>query len=110
MPTTDERREVAARLRETTAYKPICHIAIAVGMKCGDFTVDECIDCNEQTFARLADLIEPEPERTCRAVNTRDAGFNEWDFNCSECGHLLATNAFYRPNYCTNCGAKVVDK
>lgn len=105
MPTNDERREVAARLRKfesdsVGSYSEFCE------------KLDEVIGCGERqwTCDRLADLIEPEPERTCR---------NEFDrcfaFECSECGvnveggdmlgHNSSEGAF---NFCPNCGAKVV--
>lgn len=85
-------------------------------------------------WRRLADLIEPEPERTCRNV-----GGEEWGFKCSECGGHTHGSPFHAPDserddlarrmselfgiedgaiaslhgsvprYCPNCGAKVVE-
>ena len=71
----------------------------------------------------LADLIEPEPERTC---HVKQAYFDD----CSDLDNLMEGIAFspedtvacicdscgvdwrydrgIRPNYCPNCGAKVV--
>lgn len=63
MPTNDERREVAARLRnyenlrESFRESPICAFLDALGVG----YIDWKGVCN-----RLAELIEPEPERTCR--------------------------------------------
>ena len=110
MPTTDERREVAARLR-------------SLKFTFEDDLEDElsafydALECNPgqkrwetNPYWFLAVLIEPEPERTCR---------NEFDrcfaFECSECGvnveggdmlgHNSSEGAF---NFCPNCGARVV--
>jgi hypothetical protein len=110
MPTNDERREVAARLRE-----------IDVNNWCiGDFVVsdlEEACGCGHlQPFAhmdineRLAELIEPEPERTCRVLKFSGALCCLPFFKCSECGafHYSQTNgAVWK--YCPECGAKVVE-
>lgn len=54
----------------------------------------------------VADLIEPEPERTCRNVSTVKG-----KFTCSSCHqswrHVESLNG--RIAYCPCCGAKVVD-
>ena len=98
--TNDERRQVAARLREVRAYEPQCVIATAIGLRCVDF--GECFNCHEQTFKRLADLIEPEPERTCRII------WNETDetWECDSCGGAVG---FKEVCYCESCGAKVIE-
>lgn len=51
---------------------------------------------------RLADLIEPEPERTC-AVERWGGGV----FYLS-CGHDSTEHV--KPDYCPTCGARVVDE
>lgn len=124
MPTKKERREIAARLRETAGQI--------------EFTgegVEDCIFDNwwsysaadgAKSYMRLADLIEPE-ERTCCNV-----GGEEWGFKCSECGGHTHGSPFHVPDeereelaemlggrivslhgsvprFCPNCGAKVVD-
>lgn len=55
-------------------------------------------------------------ERTCRAIphdnlNESEGMGDAWEV-CSECGALLAviTDNQPTPNYCPNCGAKVVDE
>lgn len=55
----------------------------------------------EELHERLADLIEPEQERTCRMT----------DNGCELCCSLCDTRHGYddEPNYCMGCGAKVVD-
>lgn len=109
MPINDERRQVAARLRaiDDTEWTHLREELRALDEALG--TAQGMPYALQTTWERLADLIEPEPERTCRMENIRAAGFNEWDFNCSECGHLLTTNTTYHPNYCSSCGAKVIN-
>ena len=69
MPTNDERREVAKELRD---FFPIdlvseltdvdCHLA---SMVMGDkFCPSDCLWCFETVCERLADLIEPTPNRS----------------------------------------------
>lgn len=110
MPTNEERREVAMELRRTArdtlngySFQRAVE-GIAFGT-IGDRTW-------RQTLTRLADLIEPELERTCR--NTTRHRY--YGFECSECkwsayepndyGNDVRFDDF---NYCPNCGAKVVD-
>lgn len=108
MPTTDERREVAARLRDFESLRPvfkdsnICGFLEALGVGYMDW---------KGICDRLADLIEPEPERTCRNEATGS------DFKCSECGCSVVGSAYWTEanicngdwNFCPNCGAKVVE-
>ena len=61
MPTDEERRKIAAKLRKAMASNcyPLC-IAVGVfGFECGEH--GKCGDCNTAMFNRIADLIEPEP-------------------------------------------------
>ena len=84
MITNGERREVAAELREyDDAY---LNIGRQISLK---------IPCN-----RLADLIEPEPERTCHITDYNE----ETGTSFLSCGHSVCEE---RPNYCSECGAKV---
>lgn len=66
---------------------------------------------------RLADLIEPKPERTCRM----EYDHVHLDYVCTACGewHNVSTydacdaddRLVFKPyRYCPNCGAKVVDE
>ena len=41
-------------------------------------------------------------ERTCKNIN----GENWWAFECSECGEMIEQGV---PEYCPECGAKVVE-
>lgn len=55
-------------------------------------------------YDRLADLIEPEPERTCHAERVFDADVHGMADTCSECGEVLDPDWLY----CPHCGARVV--
>lgn len=118
MITDDERREVAARLRDSW-YKTwhgesmLHRLFDQLGM-----------DPHVKTFGkfryykalalRLADLIEPEPERTCTVVCYPDDQPLYYE-TCSKCGTILAKKKpgdrhSQTANYCPNCGAKVVGR
>lgn len=81
-PTSDERREVAARLRTYTHdfdfrdSNPIWYVAKAL------FSDVDAHDY-QSIFARLADLIDP----TCHAAHDNPPADDE--FICSECGALV---------------------
>lgn len=112
MPTNDERREVAARLRERAAMRCRyshqdpdllgCLVTNLTKPHCGESTIGNVL-------SRLADLIEPEPERTCRNGATGS------DFECSECGCRVIGSAYWTEanicdgdwSFCPNCGARV---
>lgn len=113
-PTNEERREVAAKLRDferlrtVFAESSICAFSDALGGGYLDW---------EQTCARLADLIEPAPERTCCMKYDPV----HCDYVCAACGEYLDTPTYdacdaddrlvFKPyRYCPNCGAKVVDE
>lgn len=102
MPTNEERREVAARLRnyanlrESFKESPICGFMNALGFS---GYIDWKGVCD-----RIADLIEPEPERTCLYVKNKDG-----EMVCSKCGSeepSIIGDAYY----CYCCGAKVVEE
>lgn len=131
MPTNDERREVAARLRELPCipseldqwkgrelflepsrydeadYAQIHRILL------GCFPAELMHPCDyEDLHARLADLIEPE-ERTCH-----DMSHGHEEFRCSECVTpvevecdgfvLLIGGKTDNLRFCPFCGARVV--
>lgn len=67
------------------------------------------------TEAEAAEAWNHRAERTCRAIphdnlNESEGMGDAWEV-CSECGALLAviTDNRTTPNYCPNCGAKVVE-
>ena len=112
MPTDDERRDVAARLRELDTSRlydgmdEVCALEDACGCDVGqDWQDMELKD-------RLAELIEPEPERTCEGHRCEETG--EWVSH--KCGGSLAGCMFDLvrdgfvcvPNFCPSCRAKVV--
>ena len=100
-PTSDERREVAARLRDIESIYgeqrhpfPETDFVLAIAKITGT-----PLDSTLKDLAfRLADLIDP----TCHVVIP-----NEMDGECfcSECGALLGEYGYTA--YCPNCGARV---
>lgn len=101
MITDEERREVARMLREANVrrefYSPWCRMVESVldGIGCGedDGTCDENACC-ERFIKRMADLIEPEPERKAKARPfpvEEDTGF--FDTTKCECGYLNDVSA-----------------
>ena len=105
--TDDERRKVAARLRDFEQLRElftesnICAFEVTLGVGYMDW---------EHICACLADLIEPEPERTCRMRDAHwDDGRRTWGCICSECGAKHERKSGKWMNYCPNCGAKVTE-
>lgn len=126
-PTDEERRDVASELRNLAdCYKKTPAWSVLV---CGELPApldDALMVCGVRGAAyateiceRLADLIEPETERTCRAVaRYRDNDSSPWRYYvCSECGEELryrdvvtdyGEESCEMLPYCAGCGAKVV--
>ena len=109
MISNDERREVASRLRFTDhnlTWSEGCFcIAEDVGAAPTGNEHDDVLD-----FAHaLAELIEPEPERTCKMIPNGEDGICA-TLTCSECGNCESVYAVCADdfNFCPNCGAKVV--
>ena len=117
MPTDTERREVARRLRaldySDLQESLICAYLDALGIK----GYEDWIGIAH----RLADLIEPKPERTCQIVSAFDTdeledaqdgiAFSPEDtlaYMCKSCGFDFRYERGLYPNYCPNCGAKKV--
>lgn len=111
-PSIDERREVAATLREHGLYESLLPLAKYLAW------MYDVLDCGRSVTSltmRLADLIEPETERTCH-----DVSFDSREFVCSWCGcHIDVLGIEFEPtmwlggspiepSFCPNCGAKVV--
>ena len=100
MPTNDERREVARRLRYVAEHGAPEWATTAC-------CIAECIGENDYPlwngsgllFSKLADLIEPE-ERTCYIEHIDEDSFH------LSCGHEAAGHI--SPSFCPYCGAKVV--
>ena len=101
MPTNEERREVAARLRDKseTRWLDFYDLARVLGVKEGHGS-DGFINMSDKVWLTLADLIEPEP--ICIANITFTAEQQEELFQ--------RVMKELRANGCPNCGAKVVDR
>ena len=95
MPTNDERREVAARLRETILTEGAAVIEKSEGLDAAvaarfvaipnlvaALNFDKAIVSMQELTDSLADLIEPEPERTCKFV--ADVMITAWDEDDNE--------------------------
>ena len=113
-PTSEERREVAARLREN-ANKHGAVLDYLGGTQVASWwLLLHTIGCdsNEQevAFNMLADLID----QTCTVVSER---IHTGGFGCEEagyeftlsCGHTVIVDGDFPPSYCDECGARVVD-
>ena len=108
MATDDERREVAARLRDIG--EKICYTSRDVLR-----AIQDACGCNvgldwedmEELRDRLADLIEPEPERTCKFIPFIEDDGSVFIENCSECDAAVLSRCEF--NYCPNCGARVTE-
>ena len=117
MPTNDERREVAARLREwadSGLYATKDALAL-VGAMVTVTNTDVMSGTVEDIMRYLADLIEPE-ERTCR-IDTEESPFlniQRWH-TCGNCGTGFSCWQYtedgdefeVEPTCCPNCGARV---
>lgn len=108
MLTSEERYEVAARLRKCGAELSI----IGADCETGLHVIDNIIGCREEDswerfIARLADLIDP----TCHVVGTIamdwSDGLTVYNHELS-CGHICCTDWPEPPRYCQYCGARVV--
>ena len=114
-PTDEERREVAARLRRLAEkHKGVPWFLIEKylglvsdeGFVAGSMFASECV-------LYLADLIEPEPERTCRAeqdYEAMDDGIPDCRIWRCECGEKFPFWRGLEPIYCPLCGAKVIEE
>ena len=106
MPTSDERSEVAERLRmgadvpsiEGFTFKTLINAALTDGqpMPINDAELMSC----------LADLIDPtcEMEDVGEVPELAKRNLSTW--SCSECGSPIYNDM--TPTYCTYCGARVV--
>lgn len=71
------------------------------------YDADGCLvgKANPGKKVMLADAFYV-PERTCRNLNPPSCR----DFECSECGESSEFTPGFMPNYCPNCGARVVEE
>ncbi|GEM_PF-3580578 len=108
MITNEDRREVAEemrqRMREGYNFTSL-NIADEIDVNEADY--DDPYRFDEDCWKRLADLIEPKPERTCENVATETGIL----FTCSEChADFINEPIDGMFSYCPNCGAKVVSE
>lgn len=113
IPTSDERRKVAERLREQ-AYEGygvnLESMLYALGLDSDDEGRGD-----EDVFEMLADLIDP----TCKVVRKKVYAGGPQMYKtlwcCSECGFPLAESKckghvqFVAENFCPRCGARVAE-
>lgn len=95
---SEESREVAARLRKTQGIKAFVE-SLGIDLK-GDWYWTD-------VSRRVADLIDP----TCYVIGTISQDWSDgstvYEHELS-CGHTCSTDWQNPPNYCPNCGARVV--
>ena len=123
-PTSDERREVAARLRSGIVARNIPEAYVAIVQSIG---VRPCLllhdgesgdrfdrSAYELALSRLADLIDPTCSVVRKQAYTGGPQMYKTLWCCSECGFPLAESKYkgHRPfvdeNFCPRCGARVV--
>lgn len=105
-PTSDERREVAARLRtEVSEGECIDYAVFRI--------VHDVMGVEDATGARagriLADLIDP----TCHLVGTTLQTWTDGTrafYHELSCGHTCETVWAKPPAFCNECGARVVER
>ena len=109
----DERREVASSLKH-------CDIVCSGsgrypytfnGSVCGCMLVGQSDTAVRAATSFLADLIEPEPERTCRVESSHevesDGCYSYFEHELT-CGHEIACGDQLPPSYCPECGRRVL--
>ena len=100
-PTSDERREVAERLRREGRALT----TLDMGMELASLTLDDAIGIEhnvtwEECFNRLADLIDP----TCEAAYDNPFA-SDFNYRCMACGEHFSTCD--EPKYCPGCGGRI---
>ena len=115
MPTNEERRECAKKLREiefkNNFFSPWCKAVETIldGKDCGedDGTCNED-ECCKRFLKEIADLIEPEPERTCEILHDDNLSeqYGGPMARCSYCGAALPEEFIGPYYYCPCCGSK----
>lgn len=117
----EERRKIARKLRAAAVYLPNDIDSEDLEMAIATTVCNYDVPNVETLFNRLADLIEPEPERTCRMVSAFDTdeleniqeniSFSPEDtlaYRCEGCGFDFRYERGLYPRYCPNCGARVI--
>lgn len=96
----EERRKIAKKLRAGAEYLPNDMYSDDLELELAKTVCGYDTPSVDVLFNRLADLIEPEPERTCEMVD------NGRELCCSVCDWRHDYDD--EPVYCSGCGAKVV--
>lgn len=113
--TREERKRIAAKLRNAeienlSTYEYSAHLGEAIGECVRLVSGHEILV--KRGLDRIADLIEPEPERTCKAEQDYDAmddGIPDCRIWRCSCGNNFPYWRGGKPIFCPNCGAKVVE-
>lgn len=113
MPTNEERRDVAERLRHcdvsASGFSKRYTHAFNGSIK-GCMLIGKSEQQVSESLEWLADMIEPEPEPTCVLTFRFDDLFPaESKYECSRCHEKFAADG-YDFKYCPYCRAKVVDE
>lgn len=108
MPTNEERQIVAYSLRNLASYREVDKELVedVLGLYMG-----ECVDgYDPASVVHVADLIEPEPKRTCKKRNHDTDNYYMRCCSCSKCNAGWFEDIYDKPfSYCPHCGAKVVE-
>lgn len=126
MPTDNERREVARKLRELASENQGTLGSMRkmqeVMTQAQKITGTMHLPSVAHVLERYADLIEPQ-ERTCRIFQAYGDEGEELDHRmeeiagtpedtvaciCQSCGHEFRYERMVRPRFCPNCGARNV--
>lgn len=106
MVTDNQRREVAARIRELMSECLILPLFVVIVQ-----AINDCLPEEEGAYAFiLADLIEPQ-RKTCRLdlTDTETHGNAKVRiYECSECGRTCE-EIYGKYERCPHCGAEVVE-
>lgn len=100
-PTSDERREVAEKLRHASHTDANLDVTIAIAI------LETMGEVHRPIAAVVADLIDP----TCHLVGTTLQTWTDGThafYHELSCGHTCETVWAKPPAYCTECGARVV--
>lgn len=108
MPTNEERREVARKLRKVADILG----ENMDGHEFAHYVADSILGNYHTTWKKLtlivADLIEPEPERTCEILHDDNLSeqYGGPMARCSYCGVALPEEFIGPYYYCPCCGSK----
>ena len=88
---------------------PFCGGEAKIIWELDGFETVECIKCGAVVDGW--GVWNNRAERTCRMTKEQDPDFPDVWWNCSNChaGVWLEVHVRDLPNYCPNCGAKVVE-